>query len=178
MAEPFTAVRYDRHRRVPGPPELTVILQTHLRDHVAHGPGARLFTGVRGGHLPSITYRRAWRQARRAVFTDQQYGSPLARRPYDLRHACVSTWHSGGVPPTQVAKWAGHTVDVLLRIYASCLEGQDEIAKKRIVRGAPAECGAGMAARAQPRVPCHRSVEKRALRIVTRELLNTFFNAL
>ncbi|WP_329240145.1 tyrosine-type recombinase/integrase [Actinoallomurus sp. NBC_01490] len=120
-------------RRVTGPPELTVILRAHLRDHVAEGPGARLFTGVRGGDLPTITYRRAWRQARRKVFTDQQYESPLARRPYDLRHACVSTWLSGGVPPTQVAKWAGHTVDVLLRIYASCLDGQDEIAKRRIV---------------------------------------------
>jgi integrase len=64
--------------------------------------------------------------------TRQQYESPLARRPYDLRHACVSTWLNGGVPPTQVAKWAGHSVDVLLRIYASCLEGQDEIAKRRI----------------------------------------------
>jgi hypothetical protein len=31
-----------------------------------------------------------------------------------------------------VAKWAGHSVDVLLRIYAWCLEGQDEVAKRRI----------------------------------------------
>jgi integrase len=119
-------------RRVPCPPELTVILREHLREHVAEGSQARLFTGVRGGDLPTITYRRAWRQARRVVFTDQQYESALARRPYDLRHACVSTWLSGGVPPTQVAKWAGHSVDVLLRIYASCLEGQDQIAKRRI----------------------------------------------
>ncbi|GLY92296.1 hypothetical protein [Actinoallomurus iriomotensis] len=66
------------------------------------------------------------------MFTDQQYESPLTCRPYDLRHACVSTWLSGGVPPTQVATWAAHTVDVLLRIYASCLDGQDEIAKRRI----------------------------------------------
>jgi hypothetical protein len=43
----------------------------------------------------------------------------LARRPYDLRHACLSTWLNGGVPPTQVAEWAGHGVDVLLRIYAN-----------------------------------------------------------
>jgi integrase len=121
-----------QERRVPGPPELTVILRAHIRDHVAEGADARLFIGVRGGDLPTITYRRAWRQARRAVLTDQQHESPLARRPYDLRHACVSTWLNGGVPPTQVAKWAGHSVDVLLRIYAACLEGQDEIAKRRI----------------------------------------------
>jgi len=36
---------------------------------------------------------------------------------YDLRHACLSTWLSGGVYPAQVAEWAGHSVDVLLRIY-------------------------------------------------------------
>jgi integrase len=53
-------------------------------------------------------------------------------RPYDLRHACVSTWLNGGVPPTQVAEWAGHSLDVLLRIYAKCLVGQDVIAKRRI----------------------------------------------
>ncbi len=38
----------------------------------------------------------------------------LAKTPYSLRHACVSTWLDGGVPPTQVAEWAGHSVDVLL----------------------------------------------------------------
>jgi hypothetical protein len=56
----------------------------------------------------------------------------LARRPYDLRHACLSTWLNGGVPPTQVAEWAGHSLDVLLRIYAKCLIGQDALAKRRI----------------------------------------------
>jgi len=54
------------------------------------------------------------------------------RRPYDLRHACLSTWLNGGVAPTQVAEWAGHSAENLLRVYAKCLEGQDEIAKRRI----------------------------------------------
>ena len=52
--------------------------------------------------------------------------------PYDLRHACLSTWLNGGVYPTQVAEWAGHGVDVLLRIYAKRVVGQDELAKRRI----------------------------------------------
>ena len=34
--------------------------------------------------------------------------------------------------PTQVPEWAGHSVDVLLRIYAKCVVGQDELAKRRI----------------------------------------------
>jgi hypothetical protein len=31
-----------------------------------------------------------------------------------------------------VAEWAGHSVDVLLRIYAKCVVGHDELAKRRI----------------------------------------------
>jgi integrase len=99
-------------------------------DHLALAVGNRLH-GVRGGELPAITYRRSWDKARRAVFTDAEY-SPLAKRPYDLRHACVSTWLKGGVPATQVAQWAGHSLEVLLRIYAKCIDGQDEAAKRRI----------------------------------------------
>jgi hypothetical protein len=48
------------------------------------------------------------------------------------RHACLSTWLNGGVYPTQVAEWAGHGVDVLRRVYAKCVAGQDELAKRRI----------------------------------------------
>jgi len=48
--------------------------------------------------------------------------SSLTRRPYDLRHAAVSTWLNGGVPPTDVAEWAGQSVEVLFRIYAKCLD--------------------------------------------------------
>ena len=34
--------------------------------------------------------------------------------------------------PTQVAEWAGHSVEVLLRIYAKCIDGQQEVAKRRM----------------------------------------------
>ena len=44
--------------------------------------------------------------------------SPLAATPYDLRHAAVSTWLNAGVPPQDVAPWAGHSVEILLKIYA------------------------------------------------------------
>ena len=37
-----------------------------------------------------------------------------------------------GVPATQVAEWAGHSVEVLLKVYATCLDGQDEIARRRV----------------------------------------------
>jgi integrase len=58
--------------------------------------------------------------------------SPLARTPYDLRHAAVSTWLNGGVPATDVAEWAGHSVEVLLKIYAKCLDGGKEQLRRRV----------------------------------------------
>jgi integrase len=118
-------------RIVPAHPELTRILRHHLAEFGA-APDGRLFTGVRGGELPTITYRRAWIKARQTALTAAEQASPLARRPYDLRHACLSTWLNGGVYPAQVAEWAEHSVDVLLKIYARCVVGQDELAKRRI----------------------------------------------
>jgi integrase len=118
-------------RLVPTHPELTKILRDHLA-RIESTPDGRLFSGVRGGELPTITYRRAWIKARQTTLTTTEQTTPLARRPYDLRHACLSTWLNGGVYPTQVAEWAGHSVDVLLRIYAKCVVGQDELAKGRI----------------------------------------------
>lgn len=66
------------------------------------------------------------------ALTPAEHASPLARRPYDLRHACVSTWLNAGVPATQVAEWAGHSVEVLMRVYAKCIYGQEAAARKRI----------------------------------------------
>ena len=53
----------------------------------------------------------------------------MAAGAHDLRHACLSTWLNGGVAPAQVAEWAGHSVEVLFRVYAKCLEGQEELAR-------------------------------------------------
>ncbi|GGT38385.1 tyrosine-type recombinase/integrase [Nonomuraea spiralis] len=118
-------------RSVPIPPPLVRILRAHLATF-DKGPHGRLFYGVKVGELPFITYRRAWKAARKTVLTDKEIASPLVARPYDLRHACVSMWLNAGVPAPQVAEWAGHSVDVLLRIYAKCIVGQDEAAKRRI----------------------------------------------
>lgn len=118
-------------RRVPVPQALVEILRNHLKEYGTDDEG-RLFRGERGGPLAGVTYTRLWDRARQAALTDEQYASPLARRPYDLRHAAVSTWLNSGVEPPRVADWAGHSVDVLLRIYAKCLDGQEDVALRRI----------------------------------------------
>ncbi|NMH90469.1 tyrosine-type recombinase/integrase [Pseudonocardia bannensis] len=118
-------------RVVPSPPALTALLHTHLTNF-GTGADGLLFRGVRGGQLAESTYCRVWRKARAASLSPAESASPMARRPYDLRHAAVSTWLNAGVPPTQVAEWAGHSVAVLLQIYAKCLAGQEDAARRRI----------------------------------------------
>ena len=118
-------------RTVPCPPALVTLLREHL-DRFGGTADGPLFRGVQGRPIATITYRRAWNRARETALTAESYRSPLARRPYDLRHACLSTWPNGGVAPTQVAEWAGHSAEVLLRVYAKCLAGQHETAKRRI----------------------------------------------
>lgn len=118
-------------RVVPSPPALTALFHEHLEEF-GTGSDGLLFRGVRGGQLAESTYCRVWTKARAAALTAAEVASPLARRPYDLRHAAVSTWLNAGVPPTQVAEWAGHSVAVLLQIYAKCIAGQEEEARNRI----------------------------------------------
>lgn len=118
-------------RSVPCPPPLTALLHEHLAAFGTTADG-RLFRGVRRDELAESTYCRVWRKARETALTADEVSSPLARRPYDLRHAAVSTWLNAGVPSTQVAEWAGHSVGVLHQIYAKCIVGQEDAARQRI----------------------------------------------
>jgi hypothetical protein len=68
------------------------------------------------------------------VFTEEIAAGQLAKRPYDLRRACVSAWLSGGVEPPRGAKWAGHSLAVLLKVYAKCLDGGEQAARDRAER--------------------------------------------
>jgi hypothetical protein len=77
-------------RRAPYPAELTKLLLAHLATY-GTTPDGRLFRGERGAPLSGLTYRRVWATARKAALAEEQAASPLARRPYDLRHEAVST---------------------------------------------------------------------------------------
>ena len=118
-------------RLVPLHPELVVLLAQHLKKHPPD-PTGRIFTGPRGGIFNDRAYLKIFHKARAAAFTKREAASLLARRPYDLRHAALSTWLNAGVPAPQVAEWAGHSVDVLLRVYTKCISGQQDEAKRRI----------------------------------------------
>ncbi|MDT9594864.1 tyrosine-type recombinase/integrase [Nocardioides zeae] len=129
-------------RTVPLHPDLVAILRAHLAKFET-GVDGLLFvtrTGKAGRPLPppyanAVSMKsiyRAWSAARQEALSPREYDSALAKRPYDLRHACLSTWLNAGVPAAQVAEWAGHSTQVLLRVYAKCIDGGAESAMRRI----------------------------------------------
>ncbi|GAA4597956.1 tyrosine-type recombinase/integrase [Planotetraspora phitsanulokensis] len=118
-------------REIPIPPSLVDVLRSHVEEYGTAEDG-RLFRTSTGGTHSSSAHSYVWQEARKLALTPAQSASPLAARPYDLRHAAVSLWLNAGVSPTEVAKRAGHSVDVLLRVYAKCMDGQQDAINNKI----------------------------------------------
>jgi integrase len=129
-------------RPVPLAPPLVQLLRRHLTEYETGrdgwlfvnrvGPGGHPLPASLSRPVPLSAVGRVLQAARQKAFTEAEQRSPLAGRAYDLRHAAVSTWLAAGVPPTQVAQWAGHSVAVLLKVYAHAIDGQAEAARRRI----------------------------------------------
>ncbi|MGV9776610.1 tyrosine-type recombinase/integrase [Streptosporangium sp. NPDC003464] len=119
-------------REVPIPPELVTLLRQHIGKHGV-GEDGRLFRTRTGGLISGSAYAKVWKEARTYAFTPDQVTSPLAARPYDLRHAAVSLWLNAGVHAPEAAERAGHGVDVMLKVYAKCIDGQRDVANQRIL---------------------------------------------
>ncbi|WP_197973900.1 MULTISPECIES: site-specific integrase [Streptomyces] len=120
-------------RPVPLPPELVALWRDAL-DAFGTADDGRLFFNEHGGIVGSSTYDGVWHEARELALPPDLVSSPLAARPYDLRHSALSTWLNAGVDPTEVADRAGNSVEVLMTRYAKCLYGRAAIANQRIER--------------------------------------------
>ncbi|GIH28509.1 integrase [Acrocarpospora phusangensis] len=118
-------------RTIPIPPVLVALLRAHIDEYGAAADG-RLFRTGQGSRYSASACSQVWQEARRLAFTPEQLVSRLAARPYDLRHAAVSLWLNAGVPAPEVAKRAGHSVDVLLKVYAKCIDGHQSRANGQI----------------------------------------------
>lgn len=118
-------------RPTPLPPILVSMLQYSI-DTFGVADDGRIFFNERGGLVGSTTYSRVWAEARKFGLPPELVSSPLADRPYDLRHSALSTWLNAGVDPTEVAERAGNTVEVLLARYAKCIHGRHVVANQRI----------------------------------------------
>lgn len=103
-------------RTVPVP-VVDVAQRLHWRARNAE-PGAFLFT------VSDADLSRVWRAARAEV-ADGTWPSARLGRPYALRHSAASIWLDAGVPPTEVARRLGHSVQTLLATYAAVIRSSE-----------------------------------------------------
>lgn len=120
-------------RVVPIPPVLVAILRAHLAEFGTAKDG-RLFGNERGDIVGSSTYWRVWEEARPLALPPDRVASPLAGRPYDLRHACITRWLNAGVPIAEVARRVGNSPEVIHRRYHGCVDGHEEAANAKIAQ--------------------------------------------
>ena len=113
-------------RNVPIPPEMVHLLREHM-DRFGTAEDGRLFRTENGTPIQPSTYWQVWVKTRALALAPQQLATPLMRRPYDLRHSGVTWRLNSGVPATEVAAWAGHSVEVLMRVYARCVAGLEDV---------------------------------------------------
>jgi integrase len=124
----------DEVRPIPIPPVLVRVLRDHVAAYGTASDG-RLFATSTGKLIASSAYWLVWDQARTIGLTPEQAASPLAHRPYDLRHAAITTWLNAGVPAPEIAQRVGHSEEVLWKVYAGCLDG-DEVRINRLIETA------------------------------------------
>ncbi|WP_327169825.1 site-specific integrase [Streptomyces subrutilus] len=118
-------------RPVPIPPLLVAMLRDHVEEFGTAGDG-RLFANERGGVLGTSSYWRVWQEARPIALPPEKVDSPLAHRPYDLRHTWITNWLNAGVPVAEVARRAGNSPEVIHRRYEGCIDGHEELNNKKI----------------------------------------------
>lgn len=110
----------------PGTPELVAMLREHIA-RIRVGPDGRICRSERGNPINASTWWQVWHKVRAASLAPEQLDGPLMVQPYCLRHAGVTRRLNEGVDEATVAAWAGHSVEVLRRIYHHSVGGQDEI---------------------------------------------------
>lgn len=118
----------DATREVPLSPVLVRLLRDHL-DRFEPTDG-RVFSNALGRPPTSTNYGPVWLRARSQLWPK---GHPLASATvYDLRHAAATMMLRAAVPPAEVARRLGHSVDVLMRVYAGVFDDERERSNKLI----------------------------------------------
>lgn len=120
----------DATREVPLSPVLVRLLRAHLaRFEPVDG---RVFSNAQGRPPTSTNYGPVWLRARAQLWPK---GHPLASATvYDLRHAAATMMLRAAVPPAEVARRLGHSVDVLMRVYAGVFDDERERSNQLIDR--------------------------------------------
>jgi integrase len=110
----------DATRDVPLAPGLV----ERLRRHMERWPpvNGRVFTNTAGRTPTSTNYGPVWVRARGKLWPE---GHRLDKTTvYDLRHSAATVMLRAGVPPAEVARRLGHSVDILMRVYAGVFDDE------------------------------------------------------
>lgn len=109
----------DAVREVPLPPPLVAELRRHLERFPSN---AKVFTNVDEKPVSPANYGPVWERARTKLWPGNHLLA--ATTVYDLRHAAATTMLRSGVMAAEVARRLGHSVDVLMRVYAGVLDDE------------------------------------------------------
>jgi integrase len=108
-------------RLVPLAPPLVGWLQWHV-DRFDKSGGDRLFTNSKGNTLSKDNWGKPWRDQRAKRWPP---GHRLATATtYDLRHTAATMMLRAGVSAPEVALRLGHSVDMLMKVYAGVFEDE------------------------------------------------------
>lgn len=119
------------------PPALGDRLRTHLHRWPDDG---MLFRNVHGRPMTPSSYNPIWQRARAAAWADRPELSPPT--VHDLRHAAATMMLQAGVPPAEVARRLGHSIDILLRVHAGVLVEERDRSNELIDRELARQVGA------------------------------------
>ena len=118
-------------RRVPIHPELVSLLRDHLQLYVQDDPDSRVFVGKHGGPITDRIYLKVFHEARRNAFTPAEAARPARRSIQPAPRGRIHLASDLG-DAAQVAEWAGHSIAVLLKVYAKCVPGTEDETLARI----------------------------------------------
>ena len=117
----FGTTKTNRIRHVPVPPELVA----ELREFSLGEQAGQVFL-TRNGRVPTLSnWNRAVKRACRAAGV-----APMSL--YDFRHLNATFMLNLGIAPAEIAARLGHSVDVLLSVYAGVMTGDRERANAAI----------------------------------------------
>ena len=95
-------------------------------------PDGRLFVGARARRSPTAPTCGRSTEPVPKPSRAAEAASPLRAVPYALRHAAVLTWLRTTGDAALVARWTGHSVAVLLKVYAKTVDGAEQESLDRI----------------------------------------------
>ena len=115
-------------REVPIPPQLVEILGQHL-DRFPPVDG-RVFSNAESRPVTAHNYGKVWRRERDKLWPPSHSCSTATT--YDLRHTAATVMLQAGVSPAEAARRLGHSVDVLMRVYAGVFTDERERSNAKI----------------------------------------------